>query len=93
MRYARTPAKVAVFQTNVEKLGNMMVQHYAMQPYRYPEKDDGALYIGSQVTAAPPVKKKLPEPIEKGKRFKEHEVYWRRVREAQHETEQRSKRS
>ena len=37
--------------------------------------DDDALYLGSKVTGAPPVEQKLPEPAQKGKRFKENHFY------------------
>ena len=79
MRYATTPERLAIYSANMAKLKVAVARHSRhkeVKPGVATSNDDDALYLGSKVTGAPLVEKKLPEPVQKGKRFKEHHVSW-----------------
>ena len=78
MRYATTPERLAIYSANMAKLQlavSRHSRHKEVKPGAATSNDDDALYLGSKVTGAPPVEQKLPEPAQKGKRFKENHFY------------------
>jgi hypothetical protein len=79
MRYATTPERLAIYSANMAKLKVAVARHSRhkeVKPGVATSNDDDALYLGSKVTGAPLVEKKLPEPVQKGKHSKEHHASW-----------------
>jgi hypothetical protein len=70
--YTDTAAKKAVLVANLVNLQRMMCQRKLKKPRVGTAEAEGLLYLGSKVTCAPSLPRRLPGPIDKDKKREVH---------------------